>query len=143
MMELARSIASRLRQYAGDRRHAKRVKTRLDFTLSLVGPALSSNGVKRVISIKGHTLDLSSTGLALVVPSIIVNEHHLVGENRNMYVTLELPDGPIEMNVTPIRYERLDEHPTETGYLIGVKLNKIEKQELLRFSEYVTQLLRS
>jgi c-di-GMP-binding flagellar brake protein YcgR len=114
---------------------------RLDFTLSLVGPALSSNGTKRVISIKGHTLDLSSTGLALVVPSIIVNEHHLVGENRNMYVTLEMPDGPIELNVTPIRYERLDEHPTETGYLIGVKLNNIEERERQRFSEYVSQLL--
>ena len=139
-MELARSIASRLRQYAGDRRHAKRIKTRLEFTLSLVGPALSSNGAKRVISIKGHTLDLSSTGLALIVPSIIVSEHHLVGENRNMYVTLELPDGPIEMNVTPIRYERLDEHPTETGYLIGVRLNNIEEDERLRFSEYVSHL---
>lgn len=141
-MELVRSIASRLRQYAGDRRHTRRVKARLDFTLSLVGPALSSNGTKRVISITGHTLDLSSTGLALVVPSIIVNEHHLVGENRNMYVTLEFPDGPIEMNVTPIRYERLDEHPTETGYLIGVKLGKVEGSERSRFEDYVSQLLR-
>jgi c-di-GMP-binding flagellar brake protein YcgR len=141
-MELARSIASRLRQYAGDRRHARRVKTRLDFTLSLVGPALSSNGMKRVISIKGHTLDLSSTGLALIVPSIIVNEHHLVGENRNMYVSLEFPDGPIELNVTPIRYERLDEHPTETGYLIGVKLSKVGGTERSRFQDYVSQLLR-
>jgi len=141
-MEFARSIASRLRKYAGDRRHAKRAKARLNFTLSLVGPALSSNGTKRVISIKGHTLDLSSTGLALIVPSIIVNEHHLVGENRNMYVTLEMPDGPIELNVTPIRYERLDEHPTETGYLIGVRLKNIEERDRLRFSEYVSQLLQ-
>jgi len=141
-MEFARSIASRLRKYAGDRRYAKRAKARLNFTLSLVGPALNSNGTKRVISIKGHTLDLSSTGLALIVPSIIVNEHHLVGENRNMYVILEMPDGPIELNVTPIRYERLDEHPTETGYLIGVRLKNIEERERLRFSEYVSQLLQ-
>jgi c-di-GMP-binding flagellar brake protein YcgR len=140
-MELARSIASRLRQYAGDRRHAKRVKARLDFTLSLVGPALSSNGTKRVISIKGHTLDLSATGLALIVPSIIVSEHHLVGENRNMIVTLELPDGPLELNVTPIRYERLDEHPIEAGYLIGVKLGKVEASEKSRFDSYVSNLM--
>ena len=140
-MEFARSIASRLRQYAGDRRHAKRVKARLNFTLSLVGPALSSNGAKRVISIDGHTLDLSSTGLALIVPTIIVNEHHLVGENRNMVVRLELPDGPLEINVVPIRYERLDDHPTETGYLIGVKLGKLEPQDRARFSEYVSQEL--
>ena len=142
-MELARSIASRLRQYAGDRRHSKRVKARLNFTLSLVGPALSSNGMKRVISIDGHTLDLSSTGLALVVPTIIVNEHHLVGENRNMYLKLELPDSSIELNVVPIRYERLDDHPTETGYLIGVKLGNVEQEDRARYTDYVTQLLRT
>lgn len=141
-MEFARSIASRLRQYAGDRRHAKRVKARLNFTLSLVGPALSSNGAKRVISIDGHTLDLGSTSLALIVPTIIVNEHHLVGENRNMLVRLELPDGPLEINVVPIRYERLEDHPTETGYLIGVKLGNVEPEERARFSEYVSQQLR-
>ena len=140
-MEFARSIASRLRQYAGDRRRAKRVKARLNFTLSLVGPALSTNGAKRVISIKGHTLDLSSTGLALIVPTIIVNEHHLVGENRNMFVKLELPDGPLELNVVPIRYERLDEHPTETGYLIGVKLGDVDPGERARFSQYVAHEL--
>jgi hypothetical protein len=141
-MELARSIASRLRQYAGDRRRAKRVKARLNFTLSLVGPALSSNGMKRVISIDGHTLDLSTTGLALVVPTIIVNEHHLVGENRNMYLKLELPDSSLDLNVVPIRYERLDDHPTETGYLIGVKLGNVEQEDHTRFSDYVSQLLR-
>jgi c-di-GMP-binding flagellar brake protein YcgR len=141
-MEFARSIASRLRQYAGDRRHSKRVKARLDFTLSLVGPALSSNGTKRVISIDGHTLDLSSTGLALIVPTIIVNEHHLVGENRNMHLKLELPDGSLKLNVVPIRYERLDDHPTETGYLIGVKLGNVEEEDRSRFTHYVSQLLR-
>ncbi|HEY5884909.1 MAG TPA: PilZ domain-containing protein [Pyrinomonadaceae bacterium] len=140
-MEFARSIASRLRQYAGDRRRAKRVKARLNFTISLVGPALSTNGAKRVISIKGHTLDLSSTGLALIVPTIIVNEHHLVGENRNMFVKLELPDGPLELNVVPIRYERLDDHPTETGYLIGVKLGEVDPGDRARFSQYVGQEL--
>ena len=141
-MEFARSIASRLRQYAGDRRRAKRVKARLNFKLSLVGPALSSNGAKRVISIDGHTLDLSSTGIALVVPTIIVSEHHLVGENRNMFVRLELPDGPLEINVVPIRYERLEDHPTENGYLIGVKLGIVEPQDRARFRDYVSQELR-
>ena len=141
-MEFARSIASRLRQYAGDRRHSRRVKARLNFTLSLVGPALSSNGTKRVISIDGHTLDLSTTGLALIVPTIIVSEHHLVGENRNMHLKLELPDSPLEIHVVPIRYERLDDHPTETGYLIGVKLGNVEREDLTRFNDYVSQLLR-
>jgi hypothetical protein len=141
-MEFARTIVSRLRQYAGDRRHDKRVKTRLPFVLSLVGPAINSNGTKRVVSISGHTLDLSLTGIALIVPSIIVGEHHLVGENRNMHVTLELPEGPVQIRVVPIRYERLDEHPSETGYLIGVKIHEMAEVDRVRFNEYISELLR-
>lgn len=140
-MELARSIVSRLRQIAGDRRHEKRVRVRLAFRLSLVGPAVSSNGAKRISSLNGHTLDLSDTGIALVVPAIIVGEHHLLGENRNLNVRLELPDGPIEMKVAPIRYESLDEHKTETGYLVGVKIMGMGEDDQARFNEYMSRLL--
>ena len=136
-MELARAIVSRLRQFVGDRRHAKRIKVRLAFTISLAGPAVSSNGSKRVSSLKGHTLDLSATGIALVVPSIIIGEHHLVGENRNLNVRLELPDGPMDLQVAPIRYESLDEHETETGYLVGTKITRITENDQARLNEYV------
>lgn len=139
-MELARSFVSRLRQLAGARRESKRIKVRLDFSLSLAGPAVRSNGVKRISSLHGHTLDISAAGLGLVVPSIIVGEHHLIGENRNINVRLELPDGPIEMKVAPIRYESLDEHKTETGYLVGVKIIDMSEPDQVRFDEYVVHL---
>jgi c-di-GMP-binding flagellar brake protein YcgR len=143
MVELARSIVSRLRQFVGDRRRAKRINVRLAFSISLAGPAVSSNGTKRIRSLKGHTLDVSATGMALVVPSIIVGEHHLIGENRNLNVTLELPDGPIELQVAPIRYESLDEHETETGYLVGTKIIRVAEGDQTRFNEYILQLLHS
>src|SRR6266550_1011728 len=137
-MELTRSIVSRVRQYLGDRRHQTRQKMRLPFQLSLPSPARSLNGTKRVSAMEGHTLDLSPNGLSLIVPKITLGEHHLVGENRSLNVKLELPDGPVEMQAMPIRYESLEEHETESGYLIGVKIVGMPDQDRARFAEFVS-----
>jgi hypothetical protein len=140
MAELTRTIVSRLRQYVGDRRHSKRRDVRLRFCLSLISAAKPLNGTRRVSSIEGHTLDLGERGLALVVPAIRLGEHHLVGENRSLNVKLELPDGPVEMQVAPVRYESLEEHPTEAGYLIGARIVAMTEEDRAKFSEYLATL---
>ncbi len=141
MPELARSLVSQLRRFVGDRRHSTRQRARLAFTLSLVGAAISANGSRRTNSMQGHTLDVSAHGLALVVPTILLGEHHLVGENRRLKLQLELPLGRIEMQVVPIRYESLEEHKTETGYLLGTKIIEISETDGERFAQYVAGLL--
>jgi hypothetical protein len=130
----------------GDRRHSKRHNVRLSFTLAMASlakspsPTKSLNGTRRISTLAGHTLDLSATGLALIVPAITLGEHHLVGENRSLNVKLDLPDGPVEMQVTPVRYESLDEHPTETGYLIGVQIAEMTDEDRAKFAAYVATL---
>lgn len=140
MSELARSLVSQLRRFVGDRRHSKRQNVRLPFTLSLVGPAIKRNGSRQSAALRGHTWDVSVNGLALVVPSILLDEHHLVGENRKLNVKLELPQGTVEMKVVPIRYESLEEHETETGYLIGVKIVDMSETDREQFTQYVNAL---
>lgn len=140
MAELTRAIVSHLRHFVGDRRHSKRHTVRLPFTLAMASPTKSLNGTRRISTLAGHTLDLSATGLALVVPAITLDEHHLVGENRSLNVTLELPDAPVEMQVKPVRYESLDEHETETGYLIGVQIGEMTDDDRVKFAAYVSSL---
>lgn len=89
----------------------------------------------------GHTADLSANGLALIVPAITLAEHHLVGENRSLNVSIELPGGPIELQVMPVRYERLEEHKTESGYLIGVKIVGMSTIDRARFTDFVAAAL--
>ncbi len=139
-MELTRSIVSRLRQYLGDRRHQKRQRVNLPFSLSLPSPARSLNGTRRVSTMDGHTLDVSPNGLSLIIPKITLGEHHLVGENRSLNVKLELPQGRVEMQVMPIRYESLEEHETETGYLIGVRIVGMSDEDRAKFADYVSSL---
>jgi PilZ domain len=139
-MEFARSVVSRLRQYVGDRRHAHRQKVRLEFGIFVAGPAKNVNGSRQTRTLQGHTLDISPHGMSLIVPAIRIGEHHLVGEQREFGLNLELPDGPITMMVSPVRYESLEEHKTETGFLIGVRIVSIEEIDQSRFSAYVEAL---
>jgi hypothetical protein len=141
MSELPRRIVSRLRRFIGNRRHCKRVRTRLSFTLSLSDPRVSPNGARRLPNLEGHTLDVSSTGLALIVPAIRIGEHYLTGSDRRLHVKLDLPNGPVEMMLTPVRYESLDEDQEESGYLIGARIAEMADADRASFEEYVTKLL--
>ena len=54
---------------------------------------------------------------------------------------LDLPGGPVEMLVTPMRYESLDENQEETGYLIGAHISEMADSDRASFEEYVTKIL--
>jgi hypothetical protein len=140
MPELARSIVSRFRQLVGDRRRSKRQKVRLVFSISTASPAKNLNGARRIRTMEGHTLDVSASGLALVVPTITLGEHHLIGENRTLNLKLQLPVGPIEIQVKPVRYESLEDHETESGYLIGVQIVGISDEDRAKFTQYMSTL---
>lgn len=141
MADLARRIVSRLRHIIGNRRYAQRVPVRLPFTVSLDSYS-SPNGSRRLPSITGHTMDISKTGLGLVVPAIRIGGHYLAGGNRRLRVSLDLPDGPIQMHVASVRYESLDEHETESGYLIGVRINEMNEDDRAKYFKYVRRVLR-
>src|SRR5690349_17875796 len=144
MSELPRRIVSHLRRFIGNRRRFKRVRARLDFTLSLSDPRVNTNGFRRLPTLNGHTFDVSTSGLALIVPAIRIGEHYLAGEERRLYVKLELPSGPVEMKLAPVRYESLDENHEETGYLIGARIVEMADSDRATFNAYVNkQLSRS
>ncbi len=141
MSEFARTVVSRLRKFVGDRREVRRHRVRLAFSISIASPK-NLKGSIRIMSMDGHTFDLSANGMALIVPTITLGEQHLVGGSRGLHVQLELPSGPVEMEVDPVRYERLDEHASETGYLIAVKIVGMSESDRARYTEYVLTLLQ-
>jgi len=142
MPERARRIASRLRQFIADRRHAKRRNTRLPLTVSLAASRVSPNGFRRQTTLEGHTLDVSATGLSFIVPAIRIGEHYLAGPDRRLRLKIDLPDGPIEMEVTPVRYESLDEREAERGYVVGVTIVEMSEPHRAGFDDYLTGLVR-
>ena len=134
MSELPRRIVSHLRRFIGNRRRSKRVRARLNFTLSLADPRVNTNGSRRLPTLEGHTLDVSTTGLALVVPAIRMGEHYLAGNERKLHIRLELPNGRVEMKVASVRYESLED---ESGYVIGARIIEMSDADRVSFENYV------
>ena len=134
MSELPRRIVSHLRRFIGNRRRSKRVRARLNFTLSLADPRVNTNGSRRLPTLEGHTLDVSTTGLALVVPAIRIGEHYLAGNERKLHIRLELPNGRVEMKVASVRYESLED---ESGYIIGARIIEMSDSDRASFEKYV------
>ena len=136
MSELPRRIVSHLRRFIGNRRHSKRVRAQLSFTLSLSDPRTNTNGSRRLPSLNGQTLDVSSTGLALIVPAIRIGEHYLAGSERRLHIKLELPSGPVELKVVAVRYESLED---ESGYLIGARIVEMSNPDRASFENFVAK----
>ena len=143
MSELPRRIVSTLRRYIGNRRRSRRAHVRLNFTLSLSDPRTSSNGLRRLPSLHGHTLDISKTGMALILPAIRIGGHYLVGNDRKLHLELELPNGPVELTVVPVRYESLGDYGEESGYLVGTKIVDLSEVDRTRFHENVRSFLKN
>jgi c-di-GMP-binding flagellar brake protein YcgR len=139
MSELPRRIVSQLRRFIGNRRRHRRVRVRLSFTLSLSDTRVNSNGTRRLPTLSGHTLDISTTGLALIVPAIRIGEHYLAGADRKLHVKLELPSGPVEMKVVTVRYENLED---ESGYLIGARILEMSDSDRVSFDNYAANAVK-
>ena len=97
---------------------------------------MSTNGHRRLPSLDGHTLDVSATGLALVVPAIRIGEHYLAGDERKLHIKLDLPGGAVEMWVASVRYESLED---EGGYLIGARILEMSDADRASFDKYVAK----
>jgi hypothetical protein len=142
MAELARTFVSRLRQFIGNRRGARRCPTRLSFRVTAADRRITTNGSGRVAWLEGFTQDISTSGLGLIAPAIRIGEQYLVGENRRLQVMLELPTGTVEMEVTPVRYEAIEEQEVKSGYIIGVRILSMSDEHRVNYDNFVHRVIR-
>jgi hypothetical protein len=77
----------------------------------------------------------------MIVPAIRIGEHYLVGDRRRLLVRIELPIGPVEMIVKPVRYESLEDDDQETGYVIGASIIEMSEQHREYYDDFVHRLL--
>lgn len=144
MPELIRSAVTRVRVYFKDRRQKPRLRVRLLFTVGIHRPANGNgNGTRKASDyLKGHTRDISASGLALLVPRVHLNGHHLAADGRELEIKLELGRfGPISFRGVPRRYERLEDSELGCSYLIGVRIVQIEEADRLSYNTFINEAL--
>jgi len=111
------------------------------FSISVCQKSRAVGAPLRERILKGHTRDVSANGLALLLPQVHLDGHHLATEGRELHVVLELPGGSVSMVVMPTRYEYLDETELGCSYLIGVKIIEISDDDRNRIENFIVHAL--
>lgn len=143
MPEVIRSVVSRVRVFFKDRRQSPRLRMRLPFTVSIYKDGELNGSRKRAQTLRGHTRDISQKGLALLVPQVHLDGHHLAAGGRELKIELEIDRGePISMRVMPRRYERLDESESGCTYLIGARIASLAETDRLRYLAFIAENLK-
>lgn len=126
--------------YHDDRRKSPRLNTtlqvRLEFSVLLREGEVNESGVQHLRACAGHTVNISAEGLAVVLHAQSIDEEYLAGGEGSMALELDLPNGlAIEIQATPVRYEKLPE-----GYLIGAQISEMRERDRELFEEYLREL---
>ena len=144
MPELVRSVVSRVRVYFKDRRQSPRLCVRLVFSVGIKREVNGNGSNRPVKTLQGHTRDVGAKGMALLVPQVHLDGHHLAAEGRELTVELQIGSGdPISMIVAPRRYERLEEAELGCAYLIGVRIMKINEADQARYLSFIREGLEN
>jgi hypothetical protein len=123
-----------------DRRQSPRLNAtldvRLDFSVLLRDAEPSAGGVQHLRACAGHTVNVSTHGLAVMLHAQNIDEQYLLGSEGSMAIELDLPNGlSIEFQATPVRYEK-----REDGYLIGARISEMSARSRELFEEYLQEL---
>lgn len=92
---------------------------------------------REVLSIRGETKDLSANGIAFLVDSIRLREYYLVGEDRILDASLELPGAKVKMKVLGKRYELVGENLSVNKYLIGATIESMNQLDREIYEDYI------
>jgi hypothetical protein len=122
-----------------ERRRLRRLKVKCELelmaTLSLLDNDVECSDSSLIFL--GRTHDLSAAGLGMVLPSMIIDERFCSGANR-LNLALHAPGGVIDLEVSPVRCERLSSPFAGNGYLLGTKITNVSDRP--RFEKYLETL---
>ena len=124
-------------EISNERRASPRRKIRIEFRVYLGAGKTSAEGEEQTLPLIGYTRDASESGLALMLSAKSMNVLSSLGETFTLHLVLQLPTGPTELEVTPVRYQHINEGSAGSLILIGAQITKISDEDGARFSEYL------
>jgi hypothetical protein len=124
-------------EFNTERRAAPRRNVKLEFRVLLVATKTSAEGEEQTLPLIGYTRDISESGLALLVSAKSMGVLYSLGHNYTLQLVLTLPTGPVELEVTPARYQHINEGVAGSFILIGAQITKISDNDRTHFVQYV------
>jgi hypothetical protein len=132
------SIVGRTYEFFDNHVYTRRHDLSLPLTVSILYLKTPTVSVPCSPAMPGYLRDISRTGVSIVVPTIRFGNCSLVSGNYPLGITIELPNGAINIQVAPVRYDRLGGELGRSRYLIGARIMQIsdsDRQHLTRHLE--------
>lgn len=127
---------------SNERRRSHRMKAGCDAELTATLSILDNDAHPHTDALVffGRTKDLSASGLSLVLPSTPIDERYCGESAMPLQLSLHLPKGPINLEVSPVRCEPLNNDDTALGYLMGAQILSIDDNRD-EYDEYLREIL--
>jgi hypothetical protein len=123
-----------------ERRASPRRSIKIEFRVLLVATKTSAEGEEQVLPLIGYTRDISESGLALMVSAKSMSVLYNLSETYTLQLVLTLPVGPVDLEVTPVRYQHINEGSAGSRILIGARITKISDEDRTRLSKYLDSM---
>lgn len=143
MVKPLRLLAERARKIFAYCLHTRRHDMRLPMNVSLLESKSAPISVPYSPVMSGYLCDISKTGLSLIVPPVRFGSCFIVGGRQPLRVTIELPNRVINIQVTPVRYDKLFEEQSERRYLIGARIMEMAESDREHLTQYIQHLKKT
>lgn len=140
MVRLMNAIVSRAQRLLGQYVHAPRHYMRLPLYVSLIDSKKTSANMSSSSTMSGYLRDISKTGLSLVVPSLRFGNRCLISGHYPLRVTVQLPNGVANIQVAPVRYDRLKDEHLARSWVIGARITQITEPDRQHLIQYIKQV---
>ncbi|HEV2705428.1 MAG TPA: response regulator [Pyrinomonadaceae bacterium] len=128
---------ARMNRPESERRIAPRHKARLESSVLMIAAKETAAGHKeQMLTLTGYTHDISESGVGLIVAAEDMEALDSLGATYTLRLVLTLPKGPVELLITPVRYQQLEEG---REYLIGAQITDMSGRDRVRYMEYISE----
>ncbi|MGB7924110.1 MAG: PilZ domain-containing protein [Pyrinomonadaceae bacterium] len=109
--------------------HVRRSGMDMPVTVSLLDLGKNPVVARLPAAMTGVLRDISKTGVSLVLPSVSFGDRFLTDGYCEMRIMVELPNGAVNIQAAPVRYDKFDEAQSEGAYLVGARILRMTVQE--------------
>jgi hypothetical protein len=121
-----------------ERRAAPRYKIELHSSVLITAFGSSADDKESCLVLQGQMLDVSISGLGLIVSNADIKELIKLGKDSVMRLLLPLPKKAIELEAVPVRYQQLDKKDADK-VLIGALIRDMNGSDRILFMQFIRE----
>ena len=136
---MLREIATRFTRVIAQRLAAPRKKVRVAIRVRFAPVSGSVGHIKNAekLQLCGATLDISSCGVGLILPSIRLDQNYLVGGDRLLIVEMDIHDRTVIMKVVGRRYEEIGQHLSVKRFIVGAEIVEMSPTDRVAYEYFL------